>query len=165
MIKPWNKRSDIEAALFNPAFCGELIRHAVSAYNKTVKGGCFPYAMSYLILPFLLNAEISNQIPRTTRSGMIPWLYANRHLTATIAEKAREMKDYTTESLLLYISLNLLLINDKGEIEIGSQQLARKRSFSRDNVDYLISRADMLGTWLGKTGDVITIFSLIGITI
>lgn len=165
MMKPWNNRSDIEAALFNPAFCGELIRHTVVAYNKTVKSGCFPYAMSYLVLPFLLNAEIRSQIPRTTRTGMVPWLYANRHLAAAIAEKAREMKDYTNESLLLYISLNLLLINDNGEIEIGLQQLARKRNFSRDDVDYLKSRADVLGAWLGKAGDVTTIFSLIGITI
>lgn len=165
MMKPWNNRSDIEAALFNPAFCGELIRHTVIAYNKTVKSGCFPYAMSYLVLPFLLNAEISSQIPRTTRTGLVPWLYANRHLTATIARKAREMKDYTNESLLLYVSLNLLLINDSGELEIGSQPLARKRNFSRDDVDYLKSRADVLGTWLGKAGDITTIFSLIGITI
>lgn len=164
-MKQWNSRSDIEAALFNPAFCGELISHSVVAYNNTVKSGCFPYAMSYLILPFLLNAEISSQIPRTTRTGMLPWLYSNRHLATTIAEKAREMKDYTNESLLLYVSLNLLLINDNGEIEIGSHPLARKRNFSRDDVDYLKSRADMLGTWLAKAGDITTIFSLIGITI
>lgn len=165
MMKPWNNRSDIEAALFNPAFCGELIRHTVIAYNKTVKNGCFPYAMSYLVLPFLLNVEVNRQMPRTTRTGLVPWLYENRHLAETIAKKAQEMKDYTNESLLMYISLNLLQINDNGEIEIGSQQLARKRNFSRDDVDYLKSRADVLGSWLGKAGDVTTIFSLIGITI
>lgn len=164
-MKPWNNRSDIEAALFNPAFCGELIRNTVIAYNRTVKNGCFPYAMSYLILPFLLNAEISSQIPRTTRTGMLPWLYEKRHLAVTIAEKTREMKDYTNESLLLYVSLNLLHINDSGEIEVGSQQLPRMRIFCRDDVDYLKRRADVLGTWLGKAGDITTIFSLIGITI
>ena len=164
-MKPWNNRSDIEAALFNPAFCGELILHTVIAYNKTVKSGCFPYAMSYLVLPFLLNAEISSQIPKTTRTGLIPWLYANRHLANTIAEKAKEMKDYTNEALLLYVSLNILFINNDGEIEIGPQPLARKRNFSRDDVDHLKNRADVLGTWLGKAGDVTTIFSLIGITI
>lgn len=164
-MKPWNNRSDIEAALFNPAFCGELIRHTIIAYNKTVKSGCFPYAMTYLILPFLLNAEISRQIPRTTRMGLVSWLYSNRHLAATIAKKAQEMKGYTNESLLMYISLNLLQINDNGEIEKGAQPLARKRNLSRDDVDYLKSRADMLGSWLGKAGDVTTIFSLIGITV
>lgn len=104
-------------------------------------------------------------MPKTTRTGLIPWLYANRHLAPIIAEKAKEMKDYTNESLLLYVSLNLLQINDTGEIEIGSQPLARKRNFIRDDVDYLKKRADVLGNWLGKAGDVTTIFSLIGITI
>ena len=165
MMRPWNKRSDIEAALFNPAFCGELIRHTVIAYNKTVKSGCFPYAMSYIVLPFLLNSEICSQMPRTTRTGMLPWLYANRHLAQILAEKARDMKDYTNESLLLYVSLNLLQINDDGGIEVGEHQFSRKRNFNRENVDYLKNRADMLGGWLAKAGDVTTIFSLIGITI
>ena len=164
-MKPWNNRSDIEASLFNPAFCGELIRHTVIAYNKTVNSGSFPYVMSYLVLPFLLNSEISGQIPRTTRTGLVPWLYANRHIMPIIAEKAKEMKDYTNESLLMYVSQNLLQINDKGEIEIGSKQFLRKRNFIRNDVDYLKSRANMLGVWLGKAGDVATIFSLIGITI
>ena len=75
------------------------------------------------------------------------------------------MKDYTSESLLMYISLNLLSINNNGEIEIGPQQFTRKRNFNRDDVDYLKKRADMLGVWLGKAGDVTTIFSLIGITV
>lgn len=165
MMKPWINRSDIEASLFNPAFCGELIWHTVVSYNKTVKSGCFPYAMSYLVLPFLLNAEISSLTPQTTRTGLVPWLYSNRHIALVIAEKAKEMKDYTNESLLFYVSLKLLQINDSGEIEIGSQQLARKRNFERGDVDCLKKRADMLGAWLGKAGDVTTIFSLIGITI
>lgn len=164
-MKPWNRRSDIEAALFNPAFCGELIKHTVASYNNTAKGGGFPYALSFLILPFLLNTEISSQMPQTTRTGFVPWLYANRHIAPIIAEKAKEMKEYTRESLLLYVSLNLLSINDSGEIVIGSQQFARKHNFNRDDVDYLKKRAVMLGTWLGKSGDVITLFSLIGITI
>ena len=155
-MRPWNKRSDIEAALFNPAFCGELIRHTVDSYNNTVKSGGFPYALTYLVLPFLLNTEISS---------FVPWLYANRHIAPLIAEKAKEMKDYTSESLLLYVSLNLLLINDSGEIELGSQPFIRKRNFKRDDVDSLKKRAAMLGAWLGKAGDVTTIFSLIGITI
>lgn len=165
MMKPWNSRSDIEAALFNPAFCGELIRHTVASYNNTVKSAGFPYALSYLVLPFLLNTEIGSLEPRTTRTDFVPWLYANRHIVPIIAEKAKEMKDYTSESLLMYISLNLLSINNNGEIEIGPQQFTRKRNFNRDDVDYLKKRADMLGVWLGKAGDVTTIFSLIGITV
>ncbi len=96
---------------------------------------------------------------------MLPWLYANRHLAQILVEKARDMKDYTNESLLLYVSLNLLQINDDGEIEVGEHQFSRKRNFNRENVDYLKNRADMLGGWLAKAGDVTTIFSLIGITI
>jgi hypothetical protein len=164
-MKPWNNRSDIEAALFNPAFCGELILHAVSAYNQNAKKGKFPYALSYLVLPFLLNAELFNALPATKRSKFVTWLYENRHLTPIIADKAKEMKEYTNEAILLYLSVDMLRINDQIELERGSAEMLRKRNFQRVEVEKIIKRAIFLGTWFSEAGDVVTIYSLIGITV
>lgn len=164
-MKPWNERSDIEASLFNPAFCGELIQYAVASYNKTVNQGGFPYALAYLILPFLLSKDIYETLPNTSRTGMVSWLYNHRHLTTTIVEKTREMKDYTKESILLYVSLNLLIVNERGALETGMRKMTKKKNFKRTEVDQLKKRADFIGSWFGKAGDVTTIFSLIGITV
>lgn len=164
-MKPWSERSDIEASLFNPAFCGELIQRAVASYNKTVNHEGFPLALSYIILPFLLNKDLYEALPSTSRTGMVSWLYAHKHLATTIANKANEMKHYTSESILLYVSLNLLSIKDNGTLIMGSRQLIKKRNFHRQEVDQIKKRADFLGAWFGKAGDVTTIFSLIGITV
>lgn len=164
-MKPWNERSNIEASLFNPAFCGELILHAVASYNKTVNQGGFPYALAYIVLPFLLSKDIYEALPSTSRTGMVSWLYTHRHLTTTIVEKTKEMKVYTNESLLLYVSLNLLAVNDRGSLEIGMRKMTKKRNYNRTEVDQLKKRAVFIGSWFGKAGDVATIFSLIGITI
>ncbi len=164
-MKPWNERSDIEASLFNPAFCGELIQCSVASYNKTVNQGGFPYALAYLVLPFLLSKDLYEALPSTSRTGMISWLYTHRHLTTTIVEKTKEMKGYTNESILLYVSLNLLAVNDRGALETGATKKIRKRNLNRTEVDQLKKRAVFIGTWLGKAGDVATIFSLIGITV
>lgn len=164
-MKPWNRRSDIEASLFNPAFCGELIFRVVSSYNKTSKQGKFPYALSYLILPFLMNAVIYGALPNTRRTSFISWLFTNRHLTPLIANKAKELKNYTSEALLLYLSKGLLQIDNQAELEAGERKLMRKRNFQRDEVEMLLKRADFIGAWFCNVGDVVTIFSLIGITV
>ena len=164
-MKPWNNRSDIEAALFNPAYCGELILHAVKAYNRNSTHGKFPYALSYLILPFLLNTELYESLPATKRTKLITWLYGNRFLTPTIADKAKSLKEYTNEALLLYLSMELLRINDLTELDLGSVKMVRKHNFQRSEVEEKLKRAEFLGSWLSEAGDIVTIYSLIGITI
>ena len=164
-MKPWNNRSDIEAALFNPAFCGELILHAVKAYNKNSDHEKFPYALSYLILPFLLNAYLYEALPATKRTKWITWLYDHMYLTPTIADKTKGLKEYTNEALLLYLQLNILDLNGQAELDLGSGKMLKKLNFQRDGVDKLIKRAEFLGSWLSEAGDVVTIYSLIGITV
>ena len=165
MMKAWNKRSDIEASLFNPAFCGELILHAVLSYNKVSKQGRFPYALSFLILPFLMTAEVYNELPNTQKTKLISRLFTKKHLTPIIAQKAKELKDYTNEALLLYLSMCLLQVDEQATLLTGENKLVRKRDFHREEVDHIIKTADFIGTWLGNAGDVVTIYSLIGITV
>lgn len=165
MMKPWNKRSDIEASLFNPAFCGELILRAVISYNKTAKQGKFPYALAYLILPFLMSAEVTKALPSTRRTNFITWLFSNRHLAPLIANKAKEFKDYTNEAMLFDLSMHLLQIEKQAELSKGTNRLARKRNFHREEVECMIKKADLVGSWLSNAGDVVTIYSLIGITV
>ena len=165
MMKPWNNRSDIEASLFNPAFCGELILHAVKSYKNATKQENFPFALAYLILPFLMSAEVSNALPRTRRTGFISWLFSNRYLTPIIAQKAKDLKEYTKEAILFDLSLDLLQIDDKANLLVGTKSLLSKRNFKREEVDQMIKKAIFIGSWLGNAGDVVTIYSIIGITV
>ena len=164
-MKPWSSRSDIEAALFNPAFCGELILRAVSSYNRGEKHGKFPYALSYLILPFLLNAELYHALPSTKRTKLMTWLYEHRHLVPVIADKAKDLKEYTNEAIILYLNMDLLQMNDQIELEAGTSKMTRIRNFHREEVDKILKRAEFLGSWFSEAGDVVTIYSLIGITV
>ena len=165
MMKPWNNRSEIEASLFNPAFCGELILRAVSSYNKTAKQGNFPYALSYLVLPFLMTSEVTKALPSRRRTSFITWLFANRHLTPLIANKAKELKDYTNEALLLDLSMDLLQLDDQVELKKGTNNLVRKKNFHREEVEPMFKMAEFVGSWLGDAGDMVTIYSIIGITV
>jgi hypothetical protein len=75
------------------------------------------------------------------------------------------MKEYTNEAILLYLSMDMLMINDQIELELGTTEMLRKRNFQRLEVEKIIKRAKFLGTWFSEAGDVVTIYSLIGITV
>ena len=93
------------------------------------------------------------------------WLYENRYLAPIIADKTTGMKAYTDEALLLYLSMDMLKINDQSELELGSAKMNKKRNFIRDGIDDMVRRVEFVGSWLNDAGDVVTIFSLIGVTV
>lgn len=165
MMKTWNKRSVIEAALYNPAFCGELIIHTIATYNNVVKNGIFPYPLGYLVLPFLLNNELFNELPRTKRTNFITWIISHNYLIPIIVNKTCDLKKYTDEAILFFLSTNILHMNKDGELEICSDKKVLNSTLDRGAVDDLVKKADFIGKWLGDAGDIVTIFSLIGLTI
>lgn len=164
-MKPWNKRSIIEAALFNPAFCGELLLKTISAYNTASNQGRFPYVLSYLVLPFLLNDSLSSELPKRTSTSFVSWVMSHEHLLINFDDRVKNMNNYTTESLLVCFSSGLLAIGNNGDIEVGESNLNKLKNNSRDEVDPILKRAEFLGTWFSKAGDAPTIYSLLGITV
>lgn len=165
MMKPWNKRSVIEAALFNPAFCGELLTKTVTAYNTTSKQGQFPYAMSYLILPLLLSEDFFIALPKRATTSFVSWVVTNEHLLIGLDGRVKSMKVYTDESLMICLLSGLLSIGNNGGLTAGEANINKLRNNHRDDVDVLSKRAEVIGAWLGKAGDVTTVYTLLGITI
>lgn len=164
-MKQWNKRSVIEAALFNPAFCGELLTKTVTSYNTTSKLGQFPYAMSYLILPLLLSEDFFLALPKRATTNFVSWVVTNEHLLIGLDGRVKSMKAYTDESLMICLLSGLLSLGNNGSLMAGEANFNKLRNNNRDDVDALSKRAEIIGAWLGKAGDVTTVYSLLGITI
>lgn len=164
-MKPWNKRSVIEAALFNPAFCGELLTKTVTAYNTACTQGGFPYAMSYLVLPLLLNEDFFQALPKRSSTSFVSWVVTNEHLLIGLDGRVKSMKAYTDESLMICLLSGLLSLENNGCLTAGEANFNKLRNNKRDDVDALSKRSEVIGAWLGKAGDVTTVYSLLGITI
>lgn len=46
MMEKWEDRSQIAANLLNPAFCGEIIRRTIAAYNNNEENAKFPFSFA-----------------------------------------------------------------------------------------------------------------------
>lgn len=75
----WIDRNTIVANLFNPAFCGEIIRVVAMEYNKHTNTK-FPFAFSFIVLPILLHKETRDKLPRSVSTYFFVWVENNDYL-------------------------------------------------------------------------------------
>lgn len=163
MNKAWDDRNTIVAHLFNPAFCGEIIRVTAFSYNRHTNKQ-FPFAFSYLVLPILLHKDTRNKMPRSVRTYFFAWIGENDALFFDFEKRTRSMVKYTKEALSFLIAYKKIELSERGEILTTSE---RPKLINRDNYEEyneIIKKAEMLGKWLATTSDVKSIYSFLRIT-
>ncbi|MDQ7084394.1 MAG: DUF6521 family protein [Sulfurovum sp.] len=113
MIPQWENRPVVIANLLNPAFCGEVLRIAIKAYQKETNHG-LPFAVTFLFLPLLLDKNTRDRFPKTTTSKFYQWLEENAVVKIFIGTRIKNLVPYTREAiqfLIYYDAINNTLAN------------------------------------------------------
>lgn len=163
MNKVWNDRNTIIAHLFNPAFCGEIIRVTALSYNRHTNNQ-FPFAFSYLVLPILLHKDTRDKMPRSIRTYFFAWVGENDALFFDFGKRTRSMVKYTKEAISFLIAYKKIELSEKGEILTTSERPKLINKDDYDEYNEILKKAEMLGKWLATTRDVKSIFSFLRIT-
>lgn len=163
MKTSWIERNTIVANLFNPAFCGEIIRIVANSYNKHTNSK-FPFAFTFIVLPLLLHNETRNRMPRTVRTYFFVWVEENDNLFFDFSKRTKSMVKYTKEALSFLIAYNKIEITEQGEISTSDEK--NKKINKDEYLEYneILKKAEMLGKWLATTSDVKSIYSFFRIT-
>lgn len=159
----WSDRNTIVANLFNPAFCGEVIRVVAKEYNKNTSSK-FPFAFTFLVLPILLHKETRERMPKSVRTYFFVWVEENDDLFFDFATRTSNMVKFTKEALTFLMAYQKISFTENGEINTTST--ASKMPISSDYFEYneIIKKAEMLGRWLSSTTDAKSIYSFFRIT-
>lgn len=160
---PWEERNTIVANLFNPAFCGEIIRLVVQSYNKhtSIK---FPFAFSFIVLPILLHKETRDRMPRSIRTYFFVWVQENDNLFFDFSKRTKNMVKYTKEAISFLLAYKRIEINEQGELDAQNERSRQIRNEDYQEYNEIIKKAEMLGKWLATTSDVKSIYSFFKIT-
>jgi len=155
---PWKERNAIVANLFNPAFCGEIIRVVVSNYNKQSENK-FPFAFLFIILPILLHKATRDKMPRSVKTYFFVWVEDNDSLFFDFSQRTRSMVKYTKEAILFLLAYKRIELTEHGELISFDEKI--KKLNNDDYLEYneIIKKAEMLGKWLAATSDVNSIYS------
>jgi hypothetical protein len=163
MKAPWSDRNTIVANLFNPAFCGEIIRSTIKEYNKNSEKK-FSFPFTFLILPILLHKETRSRLPRTIRTYLFVWVEENDDLFLDFASRTRSMVKYTKEALSFLLAYEKVEFTKDGEIIASSEKIKVYKQEEYQEYNEILKKAEMLGKWLATTSDVKSIYSFFRIT-
>lgn len=163
MIKEWEDRTAILANLLNPAFCGEILRRFIKAYNDNSENKT-SFLLCFIVLPIVLHKETREQLPKTTNTHLLTWIDSKDALFIDFPNRVRDMKPYTNESLMFLLNQQAIIFNKESKIETVT---FRKKKFNGEGTaeaEEILKKAEFLGKWLTKADDIKTLFSFLRIT-
>ncbi|HMI02395.1 MAG TPA: three component ABC system middle component [Pedobacter sp.] len=163
MKTAWTDRNKIVANLFNPAFCGEILRAVIKEYNKHTSVD-FPFAFSFIVLPILLHKETRQKMPRSTRTYFFVWVEENDSLFFDFAQRTKSMVKFTKEAISFLLVYKKIVIADTGRMTSTSEKIKQVSDEDYEEYNDILKKAEMLGKWLSQTSDVKSIYSFFRIT-
>lgn len=163
MIREWENRTAIVANLLNPAFCGEIMRRFIKAYNDKSDNQT-SFILCFIVLPIVLHKETREQLPKTTKTHLLTWIDSKDALFINFPDRVRDMKAYTKETLIFLLNQQAIIFNNESRIETTTFRKKRFSGEDTEEVEEILKKAEFLGKWLTKVEDIKTLFSFLRIT-
>jgi hypothetical protein len=160
MLPNWENRPEITAHLINPAFCGEIMRVCASAYKEESKNN-FPFALCVLVLPLILNSRIRDRLPKNKSNTIHGWINENEDLKIGLANSIASFIPFTRETVIFAIVHNSLSIDENGNIETKPRR--KKFKTEDEEINSCLKKAEVIGKVFSKSGNPLTIYSILGI--
>lgn len=165
-MQPWPARAVEEANLFNPAFCGMLLSTAVANFLEKATRP-MPFALAFLVLPVVLHERTRQALPRSTVTGLLPWIEEHRGILVDFGGRVQRLVPISREALTFSLAKGTLAIEPEARaLTVGASRKApterRTPLFTTDARDCL-ERAAFLGRWFAAAGTAPTIFGAWGV--
>lgn len=164
-VRPaWIDRPQEEAYLLNPAFVGMLLCRMVADYARKA-GRPMPIALAFLLAPIVLHRRTREALPKSTVTGVLPWLQEHKDLHVTFADRMRVTRAVTQEALMFTMAHAYLSV-ECAALAVGRCRIPAsfpKESTHTDETRECVDRAAFVGRWLAGAGTDHTIFAAWGV--
>jgi hypothetical protein len=160
----WRDRPPEEAALLNPAFCGELIARATKDYER-IRGAAFPLPLGFVVLPLVLHPPTLAVLPGRANTTFATWSADNEALLAELPERTLRLRPISREALLFLAQHRALTVDADG-LRTGEKpmRLTVKAATTTPDVDDIRRAASLLGRWFANQGAPVQILQTMGVT-
>lgn len=160
----WRDRPAEEAALLNPAFCGELIARATRDYER-LRGSAFPLPLSFVVLPLVLHPPTLAVLPGRANTTFATWSADNEALLADLPERTLRLRPISREALLFLTQHRALTVGAEGlRTGVKPMRLSAKTGATTPDVDDIRRAAALLGRWFANQGAPVQILQTMGVT-
>lgn len=163
-MKTWTERPTELAYLFNPAFCGWVLRESFEGYASVRPAG-MPLPVAFLILPIVLHRETREQVPRAVTTTLHVWLQEHPEVRVSFAERAKELAPFTREGLMFLGTRGQLRVADDGGVLVDGKLARGKAPLLRESQELgnTLAAATFVGRWFAHAGEPATLFQMWGV--
>ncbi|QYU69675.1 hypothetical protein J4558_05940 [Leptolyngbya sp. 15MV] len=160
----WRDRPPEEAALLNPAFCGELIARATKDYER-IRAAAFPFPLGFLVLPLVLHPPTLAVLPGRANTTFATWSANNEALLAELPERTLRLRPISREALLFLAQHRALTVDAEG-LRTGEKpmRLSARAAPTTPDVEDIRRAAGLLGRWFANQGAPGQILQTMGVT-
>jgi hypothetical protein len=156
----YSNKSQIYFNLYNPPFCGQILRIAIAGYeDKSSKS--LPFPLSFLILPVILHRDIRSSI--NPHKNLHTWAIENHYKLQNFDTNISELIGVTKRSLMLLLQNKSIKIENNADLKVLNYRNPKSFSTSEPEMRDCYNKARSLGSWFGEMDDLVTIFSLLGV--
>lgn len=156
----YSKKSPTFFNLYNPSFCGNLLRICLFEYEVKLNKK-MPFSLTFLILPLLLHKELRDTINHY--DILHTWTFENYPKLIDFNKKTKELIEITKASLMFLLQTKTIKIHSDATIEIEKSQFPKKFLTSDSELADYYKKARYLGRWFAFVDDIPTIFALLGV--
>ncbi|WP_404478990.1 three component ABC system middle component [Novosphingobium sp. BL-52-GroH] len=159
----WDERPREEAALFNPAFCGEIIALSVSSHHKAARRP-LSFPLAFTILPLALHPASRAGLPVQASTTFRTWAVNNDALLTPLADRIAHLRGVTREALLFMIQLRALDITQEG-LTPGETPIVLTRKLETETIETsdIKRSARLLGRWFAAQSSPLLILQALGL--
>lgn len=159
----WRSRPTEEAALYNPAFCGELLARAVTTYCKATDRA-FGLPLLFVVLPLTLAPAIRFQLPGKSNTTFATWATQHEVMLTELPNRVLALRPVTREALLFLAQHGALTIGPKG-LTPGPKplKLSAQRVTSSDEVEDIQRAAGLIGRWFANQPNIRAVLLAMGV--
>jgi len=115
-MKTWYDRPIEIANLFNPAFCGAIIRNCVKSYEELINEP-MPYSLLFLVLPIILHKRTRSNITSYTKQ-FHPLLDKHQDLKVDFSYRANQLIPITREAIMFLLQVKAIKINEDAQVSV-----------------------------------------------
>lgn len=159
----WSERPAEEAALFNPAFCGELIARCMSDFEAT-RAAPLPLALAFVVLPLTLHAPTRDLLPGRADATLVTWAAERGPLIADLPDRVLALRPITREAILFLTQHSAVAVTAAG-LRRGSHplKLSAKRPTSTLDAELARRAASLVGRWFAHQSGAAAVLQALGV--
>jgi hypothetical protein len=153
--------------LLNPGFTGALLVRAAHGFKKEA-GTALPFIYAHLVLPLVLHPETRERLPNSVVTKLLTWTERNGDVIAPLPNRIVELAHATREAVFLITTTGMANLGDAGEIDpaLAEKALASfAKSSGSNEVLECFNKANFVGRWLGTSGTIPTVLTVLGVNL